>query len=365
LFNFRVKEDRIKNFIENLKDNKACGFDKVCNEFFKYGNCVNLIRILKSLFECMISCGFIPKDFNIAILKPIPKKGELRGPKDYRPISISTVLSSLLEHILLENMPVINESNPKQFGYKKNTSCKSAYFLLNETIQFYKRGKSNLHLISLDASKAFDKLWRAGLFFKLIDVIEPPIWRILFLFYSNSKLTISFNGRLSKVFDAQEGVKQGGIISPYLFNYFLNDLLNQNDSLNVGAKIGSVNVSMIAYCDDLILISPTETHMKMLINLCESYAAEWKIEFNALKSIAYSNGTNCKPLFSLNSSEIPHKDSFIYLGLPVGEDNFVMNYFEEKMSKVEKSFYSLRGLGCKPSDSNPKTIAFLFKQFCQ
>ena len=42
-----------------------------------------------------------------------------------------------------------------------------------------------------------------------------------------------------------------------------------------------------------------------------------------------------------------------------------MNYFEEKMSKVEKSFYSLRWLGCKPSDSNPKTIAFLFKQFCQ
>ena len=59
--------------------------------------------------------------------------------------------------------------------------------------------------------------------------------------------------------------------------------------------------------------------MKILINLCESYAAEWKIEFNALKSIAYSNGTNCKPLFSLNNSEIPHKYSFIYLGLPVGE----------------------------------------------
>ena len=60
LFNFKIKEDRIKNFIENLKDNKACGFDKVCNEFFKYGNCENLKRILKSLFECLISCGFIP-----------------------------------------------------------------------------------------------------------------------------------------------------------------------------------------------------------------------------------------------------------------------------------------------------------------
>ena len=64
----------------------------------------------------MISCGFIPKDFNIAILKPIPKKGELRGPKDSRPISISTVLAGLLEYILLDNMPFLLDSNPKQFG---------------------------------------------------------------------------------------------------------------------------------------------------------------------------------------------------------------------------------------------------------
>ena len=68
--------------------------------------------------------------------------------------------------------------------------------------------------------------------------------------------------------------------------------------------------------------------MKILINICESYAAEWKIEFNALQSIAYSNGTNCERLFSFNNSEIPHKDSFIYFVLPVGEDNFVMNYFD-------------------------------------
>ena len=63
--------------------------------------------------------------------------------------------------------------------------------------------------------------------------------------------------------------------------------------------------------------------------------------------------------------ETPHKDLFIYIGLPVGDDKFVLNYFEEKMSKAERSFYSLRGLACKPSDMSPNSIAFLFKQFCQ
>ena len=66
-FNFRIKDLTIRNFIENLKENKACGFVKVSYEFFKYGIFDNLIRILKSLFENMISFGFIPKNFHIAI----------------------------------------------------------------------------------------------------------------------------------------------------------------------------------------------------------------------------------------------------------------------------------------------------------
>ena len=78
----------MRNYIENLKDNKGFGFDKVSNEFFKYGICENLVRIFKSLFESIITCGFIPNDFYIAILRPITIR-------EYRPYSISIVLAGL------------------------------------------------------------------------------------------------------------------------------------------------------------------------------------------------------------------------------------------------------------------------------
>ena len=58
-------------------------------------------------------------------------------------------------------------------------------------------------------------------------------------------------------------------------------------------------------------------------------------------------------------------DGFIYLGLPIGNDEYKFEFFEEKMRKIERSFYSLRGLGCKPECMNPRTIAFLYKQFSQ
>ena len=49
-------------------------------------------------------------------------------------------------------------------------------------------GRSNNHLVSLDATKTFDKLWRNDLFYKLIDKVDGEIWRIIFDFYQNSKL---------------------------------------------------------------------------------------------------------------------------------------------------------------------------------
>ena len=56
---------------------------------------------------------------------------------------------------------------------------------------------------------------------------------------------------------------------------------------------------------------------------------------------------------------------FIYLGLPIGDTLAKNSFLEKKMSKVERAFYSLYGIGCKPHALNPKTIAFLYKQFCQ
>ncbi|CAF1123171.1 unnamed protein product, partial [Brachionus calyciflorus] len=106
-----------------------------------------------------------------SLVTPIPKKGPLNGPSDYRPISVSSTLSIIFEMILLLKMECFKEIHPNQFGYKKNSSCKQAHFIVNETINYYRQNGSKIHLISLDATKAFDKLWRDGLFYKLIGKI--------------------------------------------------------------------------------------------------------------------------------------------------------------------------------------------------
>ncbi len=87
----------------------------------------------------------------------------------------------------------------------------------------------------------------------------------------------------SDKFKINEGVKQGGILSSLLFNFFMDGLLSSLLELNVGALMDGVNTSALAYCDDIMLISPVEAHMQKLIQFCEVYANRWKLSFNTTK----------------------------------------------------------------------------------
>jgi hypothetical protein len=75
-----------------------------------------------------------------------------------------------------------------------NTSCKHAYFIAtNEVTNFFLKGKSSMYVLSLDAHKAFDRLWRDGLFYKLIDHSDPSVWRALHVYYQQSQILVKVN----------------------------------------------------------------------------------------------------------------------------------------------------------------------------
>ena len=240
--------------------------------------------------------------------------------------------------------------------------------MVNEAIHYYNSGGSLLHIVSLDAAKAFDKLWRAGLFFKLIGEISQVMWRAAYIYYSISMIIVSLNGEQGRLIKTSEGVKQGGTLSPHLFNFFMNKLLVDCINKNIGARVGPVNVSIIAYCDDILLMSPVSGHINILLDACAEYAGKWKLEFNSSKSEHYITGPRereCKTQFMLNGTAIPRVDSLVYLGLPIGEQAFINDFFASKFSKTERSLYSLRPMGCKPFMLSPNNVAYIYKQYCQ
>ncbi|RNA04389.1 hypothetical protein BpHYR1_036554 [Brachionus plicatilis] len=79
-------------------------------------------------------------------------------------------------------------------------------------------------------------------------------------------------------------------------------MLSECTDLKVFAKIGEINLSILAYCDDIVLLSPSEKHIKILLRTCEEHAKDWKIEFNASKSASIF--FEKKALLGLNLLEI-------------------------------------------------------------
>ena len=79
-------------------------------------------------------------------------------------------------------------------------------------------------------------------------------------------------------------MKQGSILSPQMFNKFINDLLTKLKSMDTGVRIYDFHLNMFAYADDLNLVSTTATRLQSLMNICHQFAQSWTMKFNQTKT---------------------------------------------------------------------------------
>ena len=157
-----------------------------------------------------------------------------------------------------------------------------------ETIQYYRSKGSNVHILLLDASKAFDRVNYIKLFEKLLSKGMCPLTvRLLMNMYISQELQVKWNDKISEKFDVANGVRQGGVLSPLLFSIYVDDLLIELSNNDVGCHMGHYFVGALGYADDLILLSPTVYGLELMIIICENYAKEHSILFNGNKSILY------------------------------------------------------------------------------
>ena len=180
----------------------------------------------------MISLAIIPDLFQSSIIVPILKKATLDPniPTNYRPIAISSIHTKLVEYSLMPE----DTASENQFGFRKDRGTSCAISLLNDTAAYTKTRGSPLYVCSLDAEKCFDSIWHSGLFYKLINTMPDIQWLFLYNWYSNSYVHVRWGNKLSNRFKITKGMKQGSILSPQMFNKFINDILTKLKSMDPG-----------------------------------------------------------------------------------------------------------------------------------
>jgi hypothetical protein len=213
-----------------------------------------------------------------------------------------------------------------QFGFKTHSSTDMCVYRLKEIIELYTSQSSPVFVLFLDASKAFDKVDHSILFRKLINRGVPKcLIRLLVFWYSNQKLCVRWTSVLSSCFSVSNGVKQGGILSPYLFNVYMDNLSVDLSNLQTGCNLNNVCLNHIIYADDLTLIAPSVTALHKLLNTCISYAANNNITFNSKKSVAMyikpkGYEPNNIPTVWMNGCAVAYKSSHKYLGVIISND---------------------------------------------
>ena len=111
------------------------------------------------------------------------------------------------------------------------------------------------------------------LFWKLLCRGVPAILvRALAFWYCNQTFTVRWGSTLSTPFNVTNGVRQGGILSPYLYNVYIDDLSHILSKTQVGCYINGVCANHLAYADDTVILAPSAQGLQDLLHVCEVYA---------------------------------------------------------------------------------------------
>ena len=215
-----VTHGEVYDAVLKLSDNKACGQDNITAEHLKLAT-KKLCPLVALCFTGFFVHGFLPPSMLSVLLVPVikDKVGKLNSSDNYRPIALASVMSKVIERILLSRLERWISSADNQFGFKRKHGTDLCIFALKEMLDKYSGQNSTMFISFIDASQAFDRINHEKLFIKMTQRGVPSfLVRILVFWYAHQTMSVKWGNSVSPPFHVTNGVRQGGILSPFLFN---------------------------------------------------------------------------------------------------------------------------------------------------
>ena len=315
---FSVPE--VTKAIGELASGRSCGNDRLCSEHFKFAGSA-CVTHLSLCFNMIVKHSYMPHSLTEVVLSPIvkDKTGRFTEKDNYRPIAVASVSSKILGRTILNRCSETLITGHHQFGFKNNHSTDMAIYALKEITDYYLRNSSPVFICFLDASKAFDRVNHWKLFDKLLDRgMDTHLVKLLCSWYNSQRFHVRWGKSLSEGFSVSNGVRQGGILSPFLFNVYTDELSSHLVRSGYGCHyLGSAN--HLYYADDMVLLSPTPFGLQKLLDVCADYALDHDMVFNTKKTVCMAilprNFRNfVAPTISLCGHALTYVNEYQYLG---------------------------------------------------
>ena len=326
--NCAITLDEVKKVISHSKNGKAVGKDNLPYEIFKNNDSD---KLLQALFNKIFEFGLTPSTWSSAIIKPIPKNSsnDPRLPSEYRGISLLSTVYKLFSGVLNNRLVKFAEENniyvDEQNGFRKKRSCEDHLFSITAVIRNRKKNRLPTYVAFVDYEKAFDRIDHRLLFFQLMKMgFGGKILQAIKSIYSDGKAQINLNGHLTEPFEVSCGVRQGDILSPTLFNFFINGLSQTLNDSGFGVKLNEdITIAALLYADDLAIIAETEHDLQQQLLILEHWCKKWRMRVNTKKTkiVHFRVKSQAKTDFGFifNNEVVECVEKYKYLGIYLDE----------------------------------------------
>ena len=178
--------------------------------------------------------------------------------------------------------------------------------------------------------------------------------------YHDTKTCTRINNKISPLAQTHNGLQQGALSSPILFNYFINDLIEELNRQDIGAQIGTKVINNLLFADDILLVAHTPRQLQKLLNICSNWANKWKLNFSQSKSKLLTTESHTLRPMKLQGGkiyDIVYK-SYTYLGLPINKTGIdTKSYFKTVRTKFWASLQEILTFSEQKQYTNKQRIA--------
>lgn len=355
---FEVSVDDVRKAVNKLKKGKSPGVDGITSEMLKCGGECLLEWLRRVCNVCLLN-EKVPNDWMRAIIVPIYKgKGDRSDCRNYRGISLLSIPGKVYGRILIEKVRSMTEGliGEEQCGFRSGRGCVDQVFVLKQMSEKCVDKNKSLYVAYMDLEKAYDRIDREAMWRVLgMYGINGQLMKAVQSLYEKSEACVRVCREEGDWFEVGVGLRQGCVMSPWLFNLFMDAVMKEvrEKAGDVGVMLRDVRqnvewkVEWLMFADDTVLVGDSEEKLERLVQEFGRVCQRRKLAVNVTKSKVMKvgkNGEENEMNVSLNNRRMEEVETYRYLGVDVSNDGGVGDEVNHRIGEAKKAWGALKDL---------------------